>query len=45
VSEHQPGCRAVNFDETGRYTGTRAFDPERCATCREEAADAADDAP
>lgn len=35
--DHEPGCRAVNFDETGRYTGTRAFDPERCATCRAEA--------
>lgn len=35
---HQPGCRAVNFDpETGAYTGTRASDPEKCAECRREA--------
>jgi hypothetical protein len=34
---HEPGCRAVNFDaETGRYTGTRASDPDNCAGCRAE---------
>ncbi len=34
---HEPGCRAVNFDpETGRYTGTRATDPDNCAGCRAE---------
>ncbi|UUW88379.1 hypothetical protein [Pimelobacter simplex] len=36
---HIPGCHAVNFDtDTGRYTGTRAFDTERCPTCAAEKA-------
>lgn len=39
--DHDHGCSAVNFDpETGAYTGTRAFDPENCATCRREERDA-----
>lgn len=35
--DHVPGCSAVNFDpDTGRYTGTRAFDADRCPTCAAE---------
>lgn len=33
---HTSGCRAVWFDDTGAYRGTRAFDPERCEQCRIE---------
>lgn len=38
VHDHVPGCRAVWFDESGAYRGTRAFDTEHCETCRKEKA-------
>ena len=33
---HAATCRAVNFDDTGAYTGTCASDPENCGTCKAE---------